>query len=93
MTPLLLSVVATGAELDRVTLDDEDRLTYRTGAARDIAEGLRRMMAGGDGDEVSDVDLAGALAGWSNGYLLFRPADADDAGDGAGAGEASPPQE
>lgn len=74
MTALLVTVVASGAEVDRVTLDDEERLAYRTGAARDIFEGRRRVM--GDG-KASDADLLASLDGWSNGYITVRAAGKD----------------
>lgn len=60
-----------GAELDRVMLDDEGRLAYRTGAARDLFEGRRRAL----GSETTDQELAEQMTGWSNGYIAVRAAD------------------
>lgn len=72
MTALLVTAVASGAELDRVTLDDEGRLTYRTGAARDVFEGRRRVL----GDKTTDAEVAKQMTGWSNGYIAVRAATA-----------------
>lgn len=72
---LVVTAVAGGTELDRVTLDDEGRLTYRTGAAREMFERRRAVMGGADTDvEVTDAEVADALTGWSNGYIAIRPA-------------------
>lgn len=78
MTALLVTSVASGAELDRVVLDDEGRLAYRTGAAREMFEGRRRVL----GAETSDADLAAHMAGWSNGYIAIRAAGGGAAGKG-----------
>lgn len=75
MTALLVVAVSDDAELDRVVLDDEGRLAYRTGAARGMFEARRRVLGG-----VSDADLVEYLTGWSNGYITVRPA-------GGGAGQ------
>lgn len=74
MTALVVTSVTDGAELDRVTLDDEGRLAYRTGAARDMFEARRRAL--GDG---GDAEVLAAFDGWSNGYIAVRAA--------AGAGD------
>ena len=78
MTALLVTSVSSGNELDRVTLDDEGRLAYRTGAARDMFERRRALL----GDDATDAEVAAALDGWSNGYVLVQAAAA--AGGGAG---------
>ncbi len=77
MTALLVVSVADDAELDRLTLDDEGRIAYRTGAARDMVEAWRRRLADGPGDagDAGDDELLDALTGWSNGYVAIRPAD------------------
>jgi len=80
MTALLVTVVDGGAELDRLTLDDQNKITYRTGAARDIVESKRRHLDVG----ASDTDVLAALAGWSNGYIAIAD---DEAGEPAAAAE------
>jgi hypothetical protein len=83
MTALVVAAAASGAELDRLTLDDEDRIAYRTGTARDMVETWRRQM----GEETSDAKLLDALAGWSNGYVAIRIAGGDkDRGDDQNGG-------
>lgn len=71
MTALLVTTAADGAELDRLTLDDEGKVTYRTGAARDMVDGWRRRLGDTAGD---DAALLAKLDGWSNGYIVIRSA-------------------
>jgi hypothetical protein len=67
-----------GAVLDRLTLDDEGQIAYRTGHARDMVEAWRQRA----GDGVDDGMLLDALTGWSNGYIAIRAAgDADQPAD------------
>ncbi|WP_431935816.1 hypothetical protein [Micromonospora sp. RP3T] len=84
MTALLVSVAGEGgAELDRLTLDDQGRIAYRTGAARSMVESRRRLA----GDQAADdAALLALLDGWSNGYITIRadPTTAAGAGDGDG---------
>lgn len=98
MDALLVVSVADDTELDRVTLDDEGRVTYRTGAARDLVESWRARLD--LAENAGDAELLDALAGWSNGYVAVRPAgdagereDQDDDEDGAGGEPAAAGQD
>lgn len=70
-TALVVVSVGDGTELDRLTLDDEGRIAFRTGVARDMVEAWRARIDAGDD---TDTELLAALAGWSNGYVAVRPA-------------------
>jgi hypothetical protein len=93
MAALLVTAVGSGAVLDRITLDDQGHIAYRTGAARDIVESRRRHLD----DGTDDAELLASLAGWSNGYLRItddeqtEPPAGDADQDDAAAVPAPPP--
>lgn len=60
-----LSLISSGETLDTITVSDDGRLTYDTGAAKPIVRGIKQVM----GDE-----WLKAVADWSNGYLALREA-------------------
>jgi len=66
---LVVTSVGSGRELDRVTLT-QGVLSYETGAARSLFEGLR-----GSNPDLTDEQLFDAYNDWSNGYLTVQPAE------------------
>jgi hypothetical protein len=54
--------ISSGQRLDTLEIEG-DAVRYRTGRARPVAESVIRR--GG----------VGALSGWTNGYVVLRPAD------------------
>jgi len=65
---LIVTSVATGAELDRVSLVN-GKLVFATGKAEGLFTGLRKVRP-----PLSDTAMFSLRTGWSNGYLRFTRA-------------------
>lgn len=69
----IVAVATSGKELDRITVNDDGSFAYATGVAAELVDGLLRT-------GMTPESVAGALANWSNGYVLTRrlPDDAPE---------------
>ncbi|MEU7590613.1 hypothetical protein AB0A95_30525 [Micromonospora sp. NPDC049230] len=64
-----MTAVASGRELERITLDSDGQWSYSTGAAQDIVMGRWAAL----GDKATDDEVFAALNGWTNGYIVIGP--------------------
>jgi hypothetical protein len=64
MSTLIISGVDGGKEIDRVTLAN-DKLSYQTGAARDMFDNLVNL-------GYTPAEAFNLRTGWSNGYVLAQ---------------------
>lgn len=58
-----------GSLIDTITLGEDGALHYATGDAREMVEGWARR-----NPELDPAGVLGLLTGWSNGYVVMRPA-------------------